>query len=74
MTNNSVFVSEISFSFQRYSGFSSKTDAFTDRLSVKINHKIVNVSGNIGVMLLKLGSSNVPQVRHKMTFTVLLSW
>ena len=26
-----------------------------NRLSTKINHKIKNISGNIGVMLLKLG-------------------
>ena len=37
-----------------------------------INHKIKNISENIAVMLLKLGTSNVPLVRHKMTPTVLL--
>ena len=29
-------------------------DDVTNRLSAKINHKIENISGNIGVMLLKL--------------------
>ena len=44
------------------------------RFRTKINDKINNISGNIGVMLLKHGTSNVPQVRHKMMSTVGLSW
>ena len=57
-----------------FSSFCSKTDDVTNRLSTKINHKINKSSGNIGVMLLKLGTRNVPQVRRKMTPTVLLLW
>ena len=45
-----------------------------NRLSTRINHKIKNISGNIGVMLLKLGTDNVPRVRHKKEPTVLFSW
>ena len=40
--------------FQRYSSFCSKIDDITNRFCTKINHKIKNISGNIGVMLLKL--------------------
>ena len=31
--------------------------------STKINHKILNISGNIEVMLLKLGTNNVQYAR-----------
>ena len=50
----------------------SKTDDVTNSFSTKINHKIKNILGNIGVMLLKLGTSNVPHVRHKLTPSVLM--
>ena len=74
MMNNGVFFSGISFLlaeiFKCFFFFFSKPDDAPYRLSPKINHKIKNISGNIGVMLLKLGTSNVPQVRHKMTPTV----
>ena len=56
MTDNGVFVSELFrglFSFQRYD--------ITNSLSAKINHKIKNISVNIRVMLLRLGTSNGPQ-------------
>ena len=65
MTNNGVFVSEILrglLSFQIYD--------VTNSLGAKINHKIKNISENIRVVLLKLGTSNVPPGRHKMTPTV----
>ena len=63
---------EYLLSFQRYSSFCSKSDDVTNCISTKINHKFKNISGNIEVMLLKLGTNNVPLVRHKMTPTVLL--
>ena len=65
---------EFFLSFQRCSSFCSKIDDVTNHFSSKIIHKVKNISGNIGVMLLKLGTSNVPQVRHKMMPTVLLPW
>ena len=43
-------------------------------VQIKKNHKIKNISRNIGVMLLKLGTSKVPQAKYKMTPTVLLPW
>ena len=49
-------------SFQRYSSSRPKIDGITNCISTKINHKILNISGNIGVMLLKLGTNNVCQV------------
>ena len=59
-------------SFLRYSRFCSKIDGVS---TIKINHKIKNISGKIGVMLLKLGTNKYgSQVRHKMTPTVLLPW
>ena len=64
---------EYLLSFQRYSSFCSKIDDITNCISTKINHKIKNISENIGVMLLKLGTSNVSQVRQKMTPSVLLN-
>ena len=42
-------------SSQRYSSLCSEIE-----YSTKIYHKIKNISGNIGVMLLKHGTSNVP--------------
>ena len=42
-------------SFQRYSSFCSRIA--TNRSSTKINNKIKNILGKIGVMLLKLGTS-----------------
>ena len=33
-----------------------------------VSHKIKNILGNIEVMLLKLGTSNVPLVRHQTPF------
>ena len=57
--------SEYLHSFQRYSSFCSKIDDVTNRFSTKIQHKIKNISENIGVMLLKFGTNNVPQVTHK---------
>ena len=58
---------EYLLSFQRYSSFCSKIDGITNRFSTKIK----NISGNIGVMLLKLGTSNVPQIhcKHLLFFT-----
>ena len=50
MTNNGVLFSEIS---------SLVPEIFTNSFSTKINHKIKNTSGNIGVMLLKFGISKV---------------
>ena len=61
-------------SFQRYSSFCSKIDDVTNCISTKINHKILNISGNIEVMLLKLGTNNVCQVSNKLTPTLTLSW
>ena len=52
-------------------GFSKKNDEVTNRFSTKVNHKIRNIAGNIGVVLLKLGIINV---RHKMRPGVLLPW
>ena len=40
--------------FQRYSSFCSKINDVINCLNTKINHKIKNISGNFGVMLLKL--------------------
>ena len=65
---------EYLLSYQRYSSFCSKIDDVTNCICLKINHKMKNISGNIGVMLLKLGISNVPQVRQKMMPAVLLPW
>ena len=63
-------------SFQRYIQVFEcpKIDDVTNRFSTKIHHKIKDISGSIGVMLLKLGTSNVPRVRHKMRPAVLLAW
>ena len=66
---------EYLLSFQRYSSFCSKIDDVTNCISTKItDHKIRNISGNIGMMLLKLGTGNVPSERHKMTPTVPSPW
>ena len=59
--------SEYLHSFQRYSSFCSKIDDVTNHFSTKIHHKIKNISGNTGVMLLKFGTNNVRRVRNKMT-------
>ena len=32
-----------------------------------MNHKIENISKNIGIMIFNLGTSNVHQMRHKVT-------
>ena len=64
MTNNGVFVCEHLLPFQSYLSFCSKTSNVKNSLITKINHKIKNISGDIGVMLLKLGTSNILQVRH----------
>ena len=61
-------------SFQRYSSFCSKIDDVTNRFSTKINNKIKDISRSIGVMLLKLSTNNVSQVRNKMTSIMTLSW
>ena len=58
--------------FQRNSSFCSKIDDVTNRFSTKINDNIKNISGNIGVMLLKLGTKNVHKVRNKMTHIMTL--
>ena len=54
--------------------FIEKTDYVTNRLNAKTNHRIKNMSKNIEVMLLKLDTSNVPLVRHKMTPIALFPW
>ena len=54
--------------------FVEKTDDVTNRLSANTNHRIKNMSENFEVMLLKLDTSNVPLVRHKMTPIVLFPW
>ena len=41
-------------SLQRYSSFCSKFDDVTNHFSTKMHHKMKDISGNIGVMLLKL--------------------
>ena len=64
---------EYLLSFQRYSCFCSKADDVLNRLSVKINHKINHISGKVGVLLLKLGTSNVRQVNNKRTTILILS-
>ena len=51
---------EYLLSFHRYSSSCSEIDDVTNCISTKINHKIKNISENIVVMLLKLGTSNVP--------------
>ena len=64
-------------SFQRYSSFCLKIDDLTNRFSTQINCKIKNISGNIGVILLKLGTNNgsahsairQKEVGHLMLFT-----
>ena len=43
---------EYLLSFQRYSSFCSKIDDVTNHFNTQMNHKIKNISGNIGVMLL----------------------
>ena len=43
----------------------------TERMTV-INHKIENISENIGWVLFKLGTSNLHQLRHKVTTTKML--
>ena len=63
----SFFFVEYFLSFQRYSSFCSKIVDVTNHFSTKINPKIKNISGNIGVLLLKLGTNNVHQVRNKIT-------
>ena len=61
---------EYLLSFHRYPSFCSKIDDITNCISTKINHKIKIILENIVAMLLKLGTSSVPLVRHKMTPTV----
>ena len=75
MLNNGIFVFETSSLVTEIFKFLF-LKLMTNRLSTKINHKIKNISGNIGVifMLLKLGTNNVPRVRNKMTLTVPFSW
>ena len=69
MTNNGLFLHTLSRS-RDIQVFVS----ITDDKSSQLNHKIKNISGNIGVMLLKLGTSSVPRVRHKKEPTVLFLW
>ena len=66
MINNGIFVSQISSLIPEIfkSLFKNSTDDVTNSFSTKINHKIKNISGNIELVLLKLGTSNVPQVRQ----------
>ena len=52
-TRMAFFFSEYLLSFQRYSSSCSKIDDVTNCISTKINHKILNILGNIGVILLK---------------------
>lgn len=59
MTNDGVFASEISFLFPER--------GLTNNFRKKINRIIKNISGTVGVMLLKPATSNVTRVRHKMT-------
>ena len=66
--------SEYLHSFQRYSSFCSNIDNVANRFSTKIHHKIKNISGNIEVMLLKLGTNNVSRVRNKMTPIMTFPW
>ena len=73
MLNNGVFVFEISSLVTEIFKFLF-LKLMTNRLITKINHKIKNISGNIGVMLLKLGTSNVPRLRNKIMPTVPFSW
>ena len=47
------------FLFQRYLSPCSKIDDVTDSFSTRINHRIKKISGNIGVMLIKLGTNDV---------------
>ena len=56
MTNNGIFISKISPLIPELFKFCSKSDDVTNRLSTKINHKIKNILGNIGMMLLKFGN------------------
>ena len=72
--NNGVFCFEYLLSFQRYSSFCSKIDDVTNCFSTKINNKIKNITGNIEVMLLKLGTNDVSQIRNKMTPIITLPW
>ena len=71
---NGVLFFEYLHSFQRYSSFCSKIDDVTNRFSTKIDNKIKNILGNIGVMLLKLGTNNENQVRNKMTPIMTFPW
>ena len=57
---------EYLFSFLRYSSFCSKIDDVINFTITVINHKIKNISENIGWVLFKLGSGNLRQARHKM--------
>ena len=59
--------------FQRYSSSCSNIDDVTNCISTKINHKILNISGNIGVMLLKLGTNKQKTDTHFVVTMVLLS-
>ena len=54
---------EYFLAFQIYRKFLFKIDDVTNRFSTKINHKIKNISGNIGVIPLKLGTNNVHQAK-----------
>ena len=65
MKNTGVFGSEIISSLVPEVLKFLLKKLITSCLSTKINHKIKNILGNIAVILLKLGSSNVPQTRHK---------
>ena len=43
--------------------FLFRIDDVKNRFSTKINHKIKNISGNIGVIAPKLGTNNVSQAK-----------
>ena len=68
MTKNGVFyfsILEYFLSFLRYSSFCSKIDDVIN--CANACNKSQNIFENIGWMLFKLGTSNVHQIRQKVT-------
>ena len=55
---------EYLLSFPRYSSFCSKFMTSQTVHMTVINHKIENISENIGWVLFKLGTNNVHQIIH----------
>ena len=62
------------FSFWRYLRFCNISDDVIGGSTKTAQHSIENNSSNIKAVFFKIGTSNVPHKRNRMTPTMLLPW